>query len=124
MKRARVSNIRATVLRIFGLALCVLPPVAAILAYFPLWQSESPLKLLSGATVLLLALAARPLIRLVGERLRTAATWGVWLLTFLLFLALEEIAGEMVVISFVGLVGNIVGGACLYFADRRVGDGE
>ena len=110
-------------LHIVGIMLCVLPPAYCILSYFPLWKREGSLELLSGMTVMLLALAARPIFKLALERLKSSAAWGMWLLLFLLFFALSRIADEMVVISFVGFVGNIMGAVCLRIA-KRIGKEE
>ena len=112
------SKIVKLTLHIIGVVLCVAPPASCILAYFPLWKSEGSLELLSGMTVLLLALAARPIFKLIGEKFRSAATWGAWLLLFVLFFALSRIANEMVVISLTGLIGNLFGAICFRLAER------
>lgn len=122
MMKSRKTDTRIALIRFIGLALCVIPVTVAVLSYFPLWKSDDPLKLLSGFTVLLLALAARPLFKIMTERMRSAASLGLWLICFLIFFALERIAGEMVVISFVGLVSNICGAVLMKIGDRMAGE--
>lgn len=122
MMKSRKTDTRIALIRFIGLALCVIPVTVAVLSYFPLWKSDDPLKLLSGFTVLLLALAARPLFKIMTERMKSAASLGLWLICFLIFFALERIAGEMVVISFVGLVSNICGAVLMKIGDRMAGE--
>ena len=96
-------------LRLAGIALCVVPVTVSILCYFPVWRAEGGEVLLSGVTMLLLALASLPLYKLLAHKLRSPAAYTVWLIAFLIFLSLSKIADEMVVISFTGFVGNALG---------------
>ena len=104
-------------LRALGLALCVIPVAVSILCYFPVWRAEGGEVLLSGIAVLLLSLAFLPLYKLLSHHLRSPAAYTVWLIAFLLFFALSRIADEMVVISFTGLVGNVLGAILFRLAD-------
>ena len=123
MKRATGKK-REFLLYAVGMIFCILPPALATLNYFPLWRTGNPIKLISGITVLLLAVCARPLFKLIGEKFKSAASLGLWLVLFVLFFALNEVSAEMVVISFWGLVGNAVGSACLAMARKDAqGDG-
>ena len=92
-----------------GVALCVIPVTVSILCYFPVWRAEGGEVLLSGVTMLLLAIASLPLYKLLAHKLRSPAAYTVWLIAFLIFLSLSKIADEMVVISFTGFVGNALG---------------
>ena len=123
MKRRTGSKPKRPLLGFLGLLLCVIPPVACTLAYFPLWREAGAEKLLSGGVVLLLVLSAMPLFRLIRQRLRTVAVWGIWLLLFLLFFALSRIADEMTVIAFTGFISNLLG-ASLIRLSRSEGGAE
>ena len=96
-------------LHLASIALCVVPVTVSILCYFPVWRAEGGEVLLSGVTMLLLALASLPLYKLLAHKLRSPAAYTVWLIAFLIFLALSKIADEMVVISFTGFIGNALG---------------
>ena len=96
-------------LRLASIVLCVVPVTVSILCYFPVWRTEGGEVLLSGVTMLLLALASLPLYKLLAHKLRSPAAYTVWLIAFLIFLSLSKIADEMVVISFTGFVGNALG---------------
>ncbi len=96
-------------LHIIGLMFCILPPAVCTLCYFPLWRSEGGGTVIAGGCALLLALSAIPLMRIIREKLRSPASYVLWLAAFLLFFGVARIADEMTVISFVGFVGNIIG---------------
>lgn len=119
LKRANKKPVRAVVLRVIGLALCVIPVTVSIFSYFPVWRAEGGEVLLSGVALLLLLLAAIPLYKLLSHHLRSPAAYTVWLIAFILFSLLSSIADEMVVISFVGLIGNLLGAVLFRLAGGR-----
>ena len=101
-----------------GLLFCILPPAAATLSYFPLWQSDSPEKTIAGGTALLLILSVYPLYKWIRRRFSSVSAYIMWLILFLLFFALSKIADEMTVICFVGFISNLIGAIILRFAKR------
>ena len=109
---------RKIVLRALALLISVLPPALAALSYFPLWSSVGADTALSGFTAFLLLLAAVPIFRLIRRMLATPSAWMMWLIIFLLFLALSRVADEMVVVSFVGFVSNGLGAVLFKLAGR------
>ena len=111
------SRITKLLLRALGVALCVIPVTVSILCYFPVWRAEGGEVLLSGATMLLLAIASLPLYKFLAHRLRSPAAYTVWLIAFLIFLSLSKIADEMVIISFTGFIGNALGAIVYRLAD-------
>ena len=110
---------RAVLLSLIGLILCTLPVTLAILSYFPIWIERGGAETVSGFVLLLLVLAAIPLLRSIKHRLRSPAAYTVWLIGFLLFFALSKRANEMTVICFVGFIGNLVG-ALFFRAAKRM----
>lgn len=111
---------RKILLSALALAVSVLPPLAAIISYFPLWSERGGEAVLSGFTALLLLLAAAPVYKLLHRIFASPSVWLSWLLIFLLFLALSRVADEMVVVSFVGFISNAVG--ALLFKLARKGE--
>ena len=112
-------TIKSIFLRVIGLVLCVIPVSVAILSYFPAWRAEGGEVLLSGATLLLLCMAAVPLYKLISARLRSPAAYTLWFIAFILFFLLSNIAEEMVVISFTGFVGNLLGAIAFKLAGGK-----
>lgn len=106
-------------LHIIGLLLCILPPALATASYFPLWINRGAESTIAGGGVLILVLCAAPLWKAVLRLLRSPSSHVMWLLLFGLFLFLSRIAEQMVVISFFGLVGNLLGAICFYIERRR-----
>lgn len=95
-------------LKIIAVSLSTLPPVIATLSFFPLWRQGGTLAVVSGFTLLLLLFSLSPLIKLIGRLLKSPTSTGLWLCLFLIFFALSKIADEMVVISLVGYLGNLL----------------
>ena len=106
-------------LKVLGLSLCILPPLIATLAYFPLWREAGDGRMASGLTLTLLCIAVLPLYRHIKSWIKTAAIYLPWLLIFLIFSLLSRIAAEMTVISFTGLLGNLVGAIVIKLSERR-----
>ena len=117
MKRTNKKSLSGFFLRLLGLSLCVIPVTVSILCYFPAWRAAGGEVLLSGVTMLLLALASVPLYKVIRDHLRSPAAYMLWLVAFIIFLSLSKIADEMVVISFTGFVGNALGAVILKLAD-------
>ena len=116
---ANKYTIKSIFLRVLGLVLCVIPVSVAVLSYFPAWRAEGGEVLLSGATLLLLCMAAVPLYKFISAKLRSPAAYTLWLIAFILFFLLSNIAEEMVVISFTGFVGNLLGAIAFKLAGGK-----
>ena len=113
------QTVKSIFLRVIGLVLCVIPVTVSILCYFPAWRAEGGEVLLSGTTLLLLCMAAVPLYKLIAEKLRSPAAYTLWLIAFILFFLLSNIAQEMVVISFTGFIGNLLGAIAFKLAGGK-----
>ena len=101
-----------------GVLFSTVPVIAAVLSYFPLWRERGSEAVLSGFSLLLLALATVPLARVIKERLRSPSAHLMWFLIFIFFYFFSKIADELTVISFVGFIGNLIG-ALLFRLSRR-----
>ena len=110
---------RRLLLRALGLGLCIIPVTVSILCYFPTWRAVGGEVLLSGTTLLLLCLAAVPLYKLISAHLRSPAAYTLWLIAFILFFLLSNIAEEMVVISFTGFASNLLGAIAFKLAGGK-----
>ncbi len=92
-----------------GLSFSVIPPALAILFYFPVWIERGGEYVLSGIAVLLMLVAFVPLFKLVRQVFKSPSGYAVWLAIFILFFLVSRIAGEMITVSFVGFIGNVIG---------------
>ncbi len=98
------------------------PPLAAVLSYFPLWKSLGREYALCGFTLLLLLLSAVPLYNAVKRLFSSPSVCMLWLIFFLIFTTLSKIVDQMIVISFVGLIGNIIGSVLFRLSRGKPGD--
>lgn len=105
-------------LHILGFCLCILPPVICTLSYFSLWKSIGYEYCIAGGVAFLLAMCMIPLYKFIRRKIEGYSSFIMWLLLFLLFLGLSKIAEQMTVISFVGLIGNLLGAICFHLAGR------
>ncbi len=119
MRQGRTADIKKyALLTLAGLAVSVIPPVLCILSYFPLWVERRDASALSGAALIMLLLAAIPLMKYLKRALRSPASYMLWLGAFIIFLTLSRIADEMTVISFTGFISNLCG-AVFFRLGRR-----
>ena len=118
MKMKNNNGFAKFILHIAGLLVCVLPPVICTLSYFPLWISCGGDQMISGGVALLIILAALPFYKFLQKRLESAASYIIWLIIFLFCFLMEKIIDQVTVISFVGLVSNLVGALLLKIGER------
>ena len=110
-------------LHILGILLCVVPPAVCTLLYFPFWKSIGYTQCIAGGGALILVLCLLPLYKLIIKATKSASSYLMWLVMFLLFAALSKIGEQMTVISFVGFISNLAGAICFKLGKRgRVDD--
>lgn len=106
-----------------GLLFSTLPPAVASLCYFPLWREAGSDVAISGIAAILLTASFIPILKLLKNKLKSPASWVIWLIMFLVFFILSKVADQMVVISFAGLLGNLLGLA-LFSLSKKIGKRE
>ena len=103
---------------LLGLAICILPPLAAIITYFPIWAERGGAATLSGLALLLMLFAFSPMLKALRRILRSPASYTMWFIGFIIFFALSRIAEQMTVICFIGFVSNLIG-AVFFRASKK-----
>ncbi len=109
---------RLIVYKTLGMLVCIVPVTVAILSYFPLWLGGGGTEVLSGLAILLCTLAHAPLLRGLKRIFNSSASWAMWLVLFIAFLLLSEIAEQMTVISLVGFITNAIGAVLLKIGEE------
>ena len=99
---------RKILLTLLGVAVSTIPVAVCALSFVPIWKYRGEGAVLSGFALILLLLSFVPLFKLVKKMLASPAAHTMWLICFILFFCLSKIADEMVVISFVGYIGNLL----------------
>ena len=110
-------------LYILGVILCVLPTVLCILCEFPLWVAKGNPTVASGVTLSALSLsliviASTPLLRIIRAKIKTPSMWMIWGIMFLIFYSLESVISSLVLISFAGFIGNVMGAIVFFYAKK------
>jgi chromate transport protein ChrA len=110
-------------LYILGVILCILPTVLCILCEFPLWVKKGNPTVASGVTLSaislsLITIASTPLLRIVREKIKSPSMWMIWGFAFLVFYSLEAVISSLVLISFAGFIGNVMGAMVFFFAKK------
>lgn len=113
------SNALRFILRSLGLILCVAPPIACTLSYFPLWREAGGEALISGGTALLIIIAIIPFYKHLRKLIETSASYVLWLVIFLFCFLMAKVINEITVIAFTGLVGNLLGAIFLKLGERK-----
>ena len=116
------NTLKRHALTLLAVLVSVIPPAAAILLYFPVWKSAGAVSVFSGFGIFLLTLASVPLFRLIKAKMKSPSAHVMWLVLFIIFFALSKIADQMVVISFVGFVSNLI--SSFIFRAARGGKNE
>ena len=119
----RKASVKSYLLTALALIASTVPVMAAVLCYFPLWRERGGGAVVSGVTLLLLIPSLIPLFRYLKEKLRSPSARTLWLVCFIAFLALSKIADEMVVISFIGFVSNLLG-SILFALAKKIKENE
>ena len=112
------SNKKSLVFKALGVAFSTLPPLFAVLSYFPLWKDRGSEVMLSGLCLFMLLISLIPLIRAVKAALKSPSAPFIWFLIFLVFFSLSKIAEDVTVISFIGFISNLIGAFFFSLARR------
>ncbi len=112
------SSGSALILRAVAITVSIVPALIAVLSYFPAFVTRGSGTVISGISALLIILAAVPLYKAIRKVLKSPSAWMMWLIIFLVFFLVSDIAAEIEVISFVGLVSNILGAVLFKVAKR------
>ena len=101
-----------------ALLVCIVPPAATVVYFFPLWVDKGAEATLSGFCLFLLVICAIPFFKQIRQILKNPSTRTIWLIGLIIFWSLSSIAEEMKVICFVGFIANLIGGFVFKIGDR------
>lgn len=112
------GNKKSLIFRALGVAFSTLPPLFAVLSYFPLWKERGSEVMVSGLCLFMILISVVPLIRAVKSLLKSPSAPFIWFLIFLVFFSLSKIADDITVISFIGFISNLIGAFFFSLARR------
>ena len=105
MRKATVGNI----IKGGAVVLDVAAPLTATLTQFPAWIERSADATVSGLFLILAFLSAVPFLKQIREYFKSPDAWVIWCVIFSIFVVLQNIVEEMLIVSFVGLIANLIG---------------
>ena len=114
---------RTFCLRLIGTAISVLGPMIATLSYFPLRKEKGAMHLISGISLIFILLSGTPIYRWIKRSIKSPSAPFLWFAIFLAFYLLSRIAEEIIAISFIGFVSNLIG-AIFFYPVKASGENE
>ena len=117
------NRTKGNILKAIAVTIDVSVPLAATLTQFPLWVEKGNSALASGivlsaSTLFLLSVAFTPLWRAILARLRSPASFVMWGIMTFLFISVKNLIDSLILISFAGFVGNLIGAVFFELAAR------
>ena len=109
---------KGLLLKLLGLIFSTVPPIIAVISYFPIWKTKGAGEVLSGLALILILVSAIPIFRAIKRLLRSPSAPLIWLFIFIAFSLLSRIAEEVTVISFVGFISNLLGSLFFYLSRK------
>lgn len=92
-----------------GLVLSILAPFIATLTQFPVWTKEVDPKQVSAMFVVMAVVCAVPLLNHFKQALKSPSAIAVWVFLFLVTWGMSQIIKQVMIISLVGMIANIIG---------------
>ena len=109
---------KSRIVKYSAIGLDVVAPLIATLTQFPIWVDRSAEATVSGLFLVFALLSAVPLFKSFKRLLRSPSSPLMWGLMFAFLYALRAIVDEMIFISFVGLVSNLIGWGMYKYGQR------
>ena len=94
-----------------GAAVCidVAAPLVATLSQFPVWVEKSSEATVSGLFLVFAFLSCIPFWKQIKQYIKSPSAIVVWAVFLVLFIAVRNIADEIIFVSMVGLASNLFG---------------
>lgn len=111
-------NKKYWLLTILAWLFCIGIPIIVILTYFPLWIERDSASTMSGISVIFLLIVIIPLVKYAKQVFTSVySCLIIWAIFLGLFVSLENIISEMIIVCEVALGSNIV--ATILFASAK-----
>lgn len=104
-----MRDVKTVSMTALGALLCIVPPIAVTIGYFPVWVEKSSSSTISGLSMILILVSIIPLFKLVKDHLKTPSAPLLWAIICLFAVMFRSIIDQVIVIAFVGTVSSIAG---------------
>ena len=102
-----------------GMICAVVPPLIAFLDNFPVLTEQNYGQAVSWFAVAMIAVCCIPFWRRIKEYFKSPDTAVPWLVSFIVFTAVKNLIDGMIIVTFWGLIGNLIAKG-LFFAAHRL----
>lgn len=103
----------------FAIFLDVSAPLLATFSQFPLWVEQSSEATMSGLFLVFAFFSILPFLKHLKAFFQSPSVPVIWIILFVLLVALQNIISEMIVVCFAGMIANLIG-ACIYSVGRHI----
>ena len=103
------NTTKGAIIKGSALVLDVAAPFAATLSQFPFWVEKSSAATVSGLFILLCFMSAIPFLKQIREWLKSPSAWSLWCVLSVMFIAINHIIEQMVIICCIGALANLAG---------------
>lgn len=94
---------------VFAWLFCVGIPIAATLSFFPLWVDKGSAATVSGTAVIFILLSVIPIVKYSKQIFKSIySSVLIWIILLGLFIVLENIISQMIIVCEVAVVSNII----------------
>ena len=112
------NNKKYWILTVLAWLFCIGIPIIVILTYFPLWVERDSASTMSGISIVFLLIAIIPLVKYAKQVFTSVySCLIIWAIFLGLFVLLENIISQMIIVCEVALGSNIV--ATILFASAK-----
>ena len=115
------NSTKGAIIKTVSLGIDIVVPLVATLTQFPLWVEQSAEATMSGLCLVLIGISALPFLKQLKAYFKSPSAWVVWSIIFVLLLLLRNIIDQILIVSFAGLLSNLIG-AGLFNIGKRVGE--
>lgn len=92
-----------------AILLDVTVPLAATFSQFPLWVEQSSEATMSGLFLVFAFFSILPFLKQLKSFFQSPSVPVIWIILFLLLVALRNIINEMIIVCFAGMIANLIG---------------
>lgn len=118
------NKTKGNILKSIAIGIDVCVPLVATLTQFPLWIEKSSEATVSGLFLLFAFLSCLPFVKQIKEFLRSPSVWMIWVVLLALFVCLQNIIDEMVVVCFFGAIANVAGAGLYKIGEKLKNSAE
>ena len=111
------NTVKGRILHISALVVDIVPPLVATLTQFPVWVEHSSEATISGIVLLLAFICCLPFIKQIIAYFKSPSIPVVWAIIYIALVMLQSIINQMVIVSFIGLIANVIGAALYKWGD-------